>query len=91
MVTAFVMIKTETDRIPEIAQELADQEGIATVYSVTGAWDLIALVRVREFDQLERVIADRLSKVKGITATETNLAFRTYSQSDLEEGFALGF
>lgn len=91
MVTAFVMIKTDTNRIPEIAGELADKEGVTQVYSVTGAWDLIAMVRVREFDQLEDVISDRLSKVSGIQNTETLLAFRAYSQHDLEEGFALGF
>ncbi|HIW46674.1 MAG TPA: Lrp/AsnC ligand binding domain-containing protein [Candidatus Yaniella excrementigallinarum] len=91
MVTAFVMIKTDTNRIPEIATELADKEGITQVYSVTGTWDLIAMVRVREFDQLEEVISDRLSKVTGIQATETLLAFRAYSQHDLDEGFALGF
>ncbi|GAA2036123.1 Lrp/AsnC ligand binding domain-containing protein [Yaniella flava] len=91
MVTAFVMIKTDTNRIPEIANDLADKEGITQVYSVTGHWDLIAMVRVREFDQLEDVISDRLSKVSGIRDTETLLAFRAYSQHDLEEGFALGF
>lgn len=91
MVTAFVMIRTDTNRIPEIANELADKEGITQVYSVTGAWDLIAMVRVREFDQLEDVISDRLSKVSGIKDTETHLAFRAYSKHDLEEGFALGF
>jgi DNA-binding Lrp family transcriptional regulator len=91
MVTAFVMIKTDTNRIPEIAQELADRDGITQVYSVTGAWDLIAMVRVREFEDLEEVISDRLSKVEGVQATETHLAFRAYSRSDLEEGFALGF
>lgn len=91
MVTAFVMIKTDTNRIPEIAAELADKDGITQVYSVTGAWDLIAMVRVREFEQLEDVISDRLSKVSGIKDTETLLAFRAYSPHDLEEGFALGF
>ncbi|MDN6679143.1 MAG: Lrp/AsnC ligand binding domain-containing protein [Yaniella sp.] len=91
MVTAFVMIRTDTNRIPEIATELAVKEGITQVYSVTGAWDLIAMVRVREFDQLEDVISDRLSKVSGIMDTETLLAFRAYSKHDLEEGFALGF
>lgn len=91
MVTAFTMIKTDPDRIPEIASELADVDGITAVYSVTGAWDLVAMARVREFEKLSDVIADRLSKVEGVQATETMLAFRAYSKHDLEEGFALGF
>lgn len=91
MVTAFVMIKTDPTRIPECATELADLEGVTAVYSVTGDWDLIAMVRLRRFDDLADVIADQLSKVEGIRDTETMLAFRAYSQHDLEEGFALGF
>ncbi len=91
MVTAFVMIKTDPTRIPECATELADLENITAVYSVTGMWDLVAMVRVREYDQLADTISDRLSKVEGIRDTETMLAFRAYSQHDLEEGFALGF
>lgn len=91
MVTAFVMIKTDTQRIPEIAGELSDLEGITAVYSVTGNWDLVAMAQVSEYDQLAEVIADQLSKVDGIQATETMLAFRAYSKHDLEEGFALGF
>lgn len=91
MVTAFVMIKTDPTRIPECATELADLKNITAVYSVTGVWDLVAMVRVREYDQLADTISDRLSKVEGIRDTETMLAFRAYSQHDLEEGFALGF
>lgn len=91
MVTAFVMIKTDPTLIPESATELADLSGVTAVYSVTGNWDLVAMVRVRQFDELEGVISDRLSKVRGIRETETMLAFRAYSQHDLEEGFALGF
>lgn len=91
MVTAFVMIKTDPTRIPESATQLADLDNVTAVYSVTGTWDLVAMVRVREYDQLADVISDRLSKVEGIRDTETMLAFRAYSQHDLEEGFALGF
>ncbi|MFC4369648.1 Lrp/AsnC ligand binding domain-containing protein [Citricoccus nitrophenolicus] len=91
MVTAFVMIKTDPDRIPESAAQLADLDGVTSVYSVTGNWDLVAMVRLRQFDDLADVIADQMSKVEGIRDTETMLAFRAYSRHDLEEGFALGF
>lgn len=91
MVTAFVLIRTDPTQIPESATQLADLENVTAVYSVTGAWDLVAMVRVRHYDQLADTISDRLSKVPGIRDTETMLAFRAYSQNDLEEGFALGF
>jgi DNA-binding Lrp family transcriptional regulator len=90
MVTAIVMIKTDVDRIPEIAQEVSGIEGVSEAYSVTGEWNLIAIVRVRHHDDLAEVIPGRLNKVPGIVRTETHIAFRAYSSHDLEAAFALG-
>lgn len=91
MVTAIVMIKTEVDRIPEIAQEVSGIEGVSEAYSVTGEWNLIAIVRVRAHEELAEVIPGRLNKIPGIVRTETHIAFRAYSSHDLEAAFALGF
>jgi DNA-binding Lrp family transcriptional regulator len=91
MVTAIVMIKTDVDRIPEIAQEVSGIEGVSEAYSVTGEWNLIAIVRVREHDELAEVIPGRLNKIPGIVRTETHIAFRAYSSHDLEAAFSLGF
>ena len=90
MITAIVMISVEADRIPEVAQELADLEGVSEVYSVAGDADLIAIVRVREFEQIADVIAGRLSKVTGVLHTDTHIAFRAYSRHDLESTFSIG-
>ncbi|XNZ01172.1 Lrp/AsnC family transcriptional regulator [Micrococcus luteus] len=91
MVTAIVMIRTDKASIPETAEKIAGLEGVSAVYSVTGGWDLVAMVKLREYDDLADTIADQLSKVPGIQDTETMLAFRTYSSEDLGEGWALGF
>lgn len=90
MITAIVHIDADPARIPEIAGQVAEVPGVTEVYSVTGEVDLIALVRVREHEQLADVIADRLSKVEGVIRTQTYIAFRTYSSGDLEQAFALG-
>jgi DNA-binding Lrp family transcriptional regulator len=91
VITAIVMIDCATDSIPEVAQQLADLNGVSEVYSVAGNVDLIAIVRVREFEQIEEVIAGHISKVPGVINTESHLAFRAYSRHDLEEAFAIGF
>ena len=91
MLTAIVLIDADVARIPEVAQEVADLDGISEVYSVTGDVDLVAIVRVREHDELAEVIADHLNKVEGVRATKTYLAFRAYSRHDLEAAFSLGF
>jgi DNA-binding Lrp family transcriptional regulator len=90
VITAIVLIKTTVDRIPEIAETIAALEGVSEVYSVTGTHDLVAMVRVRRHEDLAEVIPGRLNKVPGVQHTETHIAFRTYSQHDLEAAFALG-
>ena len=91
VITAIVMVSVESDKIPEVAQAIADVEGVSEVYSVAGDVDLIAIVRVREFDQIAEVIAGGISKVDGVLNTDTHIAFRAYSQHDLEEAFSIGF
>ncbi|MFL6128072.1 MAG: Lrp/AsnC family transcriptional regulator [Mycobacteriales bacterium] len=91
MITAIVMVTAATDSIPEVAQAIADLDGVSEVYSVAGDVDLVAIVRVREFDQVADVIAGQLDKVSGVLDTETHIAFRAYSRHDLEAAFAIGF
>jgi len=90
MLTAIVLIDTVADRIPEVADAVAEIPGVSEVCSVTGDIDLIAVVRVREHDRLAEVIADQVSKVEGIVRTQTYIAFRAYSRTDLEQAFDLG-
>ena len=90
MITAIVFVQAETARIPEVAAAIAALDGVSEVYSVTGQIDLITLVRVRDHDDVATVVADKLNKVPGVTATETHIAFRTYSRHDLESAFSLG-
>ena len=91
MITAIVMIATESDKIPEVAEAIAELEGVTEVYSVAGDVDLIAIVRVREFEQIAEVIAGRINKVPGVVDTDTHIAFRAYSRHDLEAAFSIGF
>ena len=91
MITAIVLIDTATDSIPEVAEALANVDGVSEVYSVAGGVDLIAVVRVREFDQIAEVIAGGISKTPGVLNTDTHIAFRAYSKHDLEEAFSIGF
>lgn len=85
-----VFVQAEVARIPEVAEQIAALDGVSEVYSVTGGIDLIAMVRVRRHDDIAVVVADRLNKVPGVLATETHIAYRTYSRHDLEAAFSLG-
>jgi DNA-binding Lrp family transcriptional regulator len=90
VITAVVFVKADVASISEVAERIAALEGVSEVYSVTGELDLIAMVRVREHDEIATVVADRLNKVSGVLSTETHIAFRAYSVHDLEAAFSLG-
>ena len=90
MITAIVMVDAAVDRIPEVAQALADLDGVSEVYSVAGDVDLVAMVRVRRHEDLHETIAGRLNKVEGVLATRTLIAFQAYSRHDLDATFSLG-
>ena len=90
MITAIVMIDAATDSIAEVAEAVAGLEGVSEVYSVAGDVDLVAVVRVREFEQVAEVIAGRINKVPGVVDTDTHIAFRAYSRHDLEAAFSIG-
>jgi DNA-binding Lrp family transcriptional regulator len=91
VITAIVLIKADVARIPETAAAIAQILEVSEVYSVTGEFDLVAMIRVRDHDQLADVIPGTVNKVPGVTHTETHIAFRAYSRHDLESAFAIGY
>lgn len=90
MIKAIVMIQVNADSIPETAQAIADVDGVTEVYSCAGDVDLIAIVQVTEHEQLASLIPGRISKIPGVVATDTHIAFRSYSRQDTEAAFAIG-
>src|SRR6187397_1286498 len=90
-VHAVVLIECEIDEISEAAQAIADLDGVSEVYSVAGEFDLVAIVRVGNHDDLATVIPGGIAKVEGVARTETLIAFQVYSKHDLERLFAIGF
>lgn len=89
MITALILINTERTKIKQVAESLADIEAISEVYSVSGNYDLVAVVRVKTNDDLADLVTETLGGVDGIEHTETMLAFRVYSRHDLEAIFSL--
>ncbi len=90
MITAIVLIQTAADRLTEAAQQIADIEGVAEVYSCAGDVDLIAMVRVREHEEIADIVPGRINKIDGVRDTDTHIAFRSYSRRDTEAMFSLG-
>jgi DNA-binding Lrp family transcriptional regulator len=90
VLTAFVLVKSTREGLNHLGAELADVDGIAEVYTVTGEWDFIAIARVREHEELAKVVTQHLTKLRDIEKTQTMVAFQQFSAHDLEAMFGLG-
>ena len=90
MVTAIVLIHAERSKINEVAEQLAEMEGISEVFSVSGNYDLIAIARVPSNDDLANLVTKKMLSISSIVKSETMLAFKAFSRHDLEAMFAVG-
>jgi DNA-binding Lrp family transcriptional regulator len=87
---AIVLIQAERSALATLGGDLADIEGVAEAYSVTGEWDFVAILRLREHDQLAPVVTGQISQLPGVMRTSTMVAFEVYSRHDLEALFSVG-
>ena len=90
-VHAVVLIRCEIDGITEAAETIAALDGVSEVYSVAGEFDLVAIVRVPQHEDLARVIPSGIARVEGVAQTESLIAFQVHSSHDLERMFSIGF
>jgi DNA-binding Lrp family transcriptional regulator len=90
MITAIVQVRCSRDLIPQTAEAIAEIPGIAEVYSVSGDYDLMAILKVKDYDGIAQVVTEQMTRIPGIVRTNTISAFRVYSKADREAGFTLG-
>ena len=90
MITAFVLIHTDRGQAVAAAEALVAIPGVAEVYSVAGDYDLVAIVRVKKYEQMAELVPGRLATVPGIARTHTLMAFEYYSRHDLERMWGIG-
>jgi DNA-binding Lrp family transcriptional regulator len=90
MIHAFVLMKAEREAMHSLGGKLADVEGVTEAYSITGEWDFVAIIRLRDPEELAELVTGRLSRIRGIRETHTMVAFEVFSQHDLEAMFSIG-
>lgn len=90
MVTSIVLINAEHGKINDVAQALSAMPQFSEVYSVGGSYDLVAIMRVASNEDIADLVTEQMNTVSGIKNTETMIAFKTYSEHDLEGLFSIG-
>jgi DNA-binding Lrp family transcriptional regulator len=90
MTHAVVLIEAERNALSTLGSALAEADGVAEAYSVTGEWDFVAIVRVPDHEQLADVVTTNIGGLAGVVRTQTMVAFAAYSRHDLESLFSIG-
>jgi DNA-binding Lrp family transcriptional regulator len=90
MVNAIVLLEIEKNLINTVAERLVDIKGVSEVYSVAGDYDLVAVVRTKNNDNLADVVTNQMLKADGILDSKTLIAFRVFSKYELEKIFSVG-
>jgi anthranilate phosphoribosyltransferase len=86
MITAVVLFKAEKGKIPGLANQLGAIEEVVEVLSITGEYDLMAKIQVREYENLSDIVTEKMQNIDGIVATRTMMAFKTYKFYELAAG-----
>jgi DNA-binding Lrp family transcriptional regulator len=90
MLTAFMLITCERSALAEVGPRLAEIDGVTEVYTTTGSIDYVAIVRVKDMEALSELVTNRLRSVPGIARTDTHVAMRAYSPTDIAAAFQIG-
>lgn len=90
MVTALVLLTVARSKVNNVAETVAEMDGITEVYSVAGRYGLAVIIRVKDNEQMAELVTNHMLKVDGIITSETLMAFRVHSKHDLESMFSSG-
>jgi DNA-binding Lrp family transcriptional regulator len=90
MTHAVVLIEADRNALSTLGGALAELDGVAEAYSVTGEWDFVVIVRVARHEQLHDIVAGKIVQLAGVARTQTMVAFEVFSKHDLEAMFSIG-
>ena len=82
MNTAIILLKIDHRKVTGTAEQLLEIQGISEVYSISGRYDLLAILKCETPDMIESLITDQLLKIDGIIDSETMFAFRSYDKRE---------
>ncbi|GDX86345.1 AsnC family transcriptional regulator [Gemmatimonadota bacterium] len=90
MITTIVLIRADPKLIPKCAKHLAGIDSVTDVYSVSGDWDLVVILKVANYEDIAQIVTERFPEVPGLVRTTTLTAFRAYSKADEEQAWDIG-
>jgi len=77
--TVFIGIKLKEMDLVEKGEEISRLKGVISVSVVTGRFDLMALVMLKQGFGLLEFYTDEVSRVQGVSAVETFVIYKSYN------------
>ena len=77
MAKAFVLIETVVGRNKEVVAALRQLEGVKSVDTVTGPYDIIAIIEGENLNNIGDLVTGKIHPIAGISRTVTCLAIQT--------------
>lgn len=71
MVSAYILILTEVGKAAQVAQAVAEIDGVEAAEDVTGPYDVIVRAKANDVDELGRMVVARIQAIEGIDRTIT--------------------
>lgn len=90
MVNAIVLINADRGHVNDVAEQLVSLDGVTEVFSVAGRYDLVAVLRTPTNERIADLVTREIMDIDHIAETETLLAFKAFSNFDLERMFSIG-
>jgi len=73
-ITCFVHIKTSVGKAFEVLENVKKIEGVVEAYTVTGEYDIIAKVEVKDLKDLGDKVVKKIHSIDGVLSTVTSIA-----------------
>lgn len=90
MLEAVVLINVKPGQMRRVEDALLAREGIEKLYSVAGAFDLVAILRTARNERLEELVTGEIAALEGVERTTTLVAFRCLTRREADGTFSLG-
>jgi len=71
VVKAFVLVQAQLGRSRSVARAVEKVKGVKMVFAVTGVYDVIAYMEMRDMTTLSELVIKKIQSVKGVERTHT--------------------
>ncbi len=82
MPTAIILLKVDHRKVTGTAEKLLNIPDVSEVYSISGRYDLLVIIRCDSVDKIEAIVTDQLLRTEGIIDSETMFAFRSFDKRE---------